>query len=254
MIQNLLGRRRGTVGAAALALVLAVVGILALVAGTRGGDGPPQPLEVAQAAPTSSTPAPASSAASSSAADASGAKRISPNTGKAKAAESAAPGTAPRSRIGQFLPASVPTRLEIPSIGVRSANFVDLHVAADGTLEVPGSADEVGFYSGGPTPGQLGPAVLGAHVDSTRGPGVFYNLGAVKPGAKIHITREDKSKITFVVDDVAVHPKNRFPTEKVYRGSFTRSEIRLVTCGGPFDPVKHYLSNVVVFGHLADAG
>ena len=50
---------------------------------------------------------------------------------------------------------------------------------------------------------------------------------------------------------VAVYPKDDFPTEAVYYGSFDRAEIRLVTCGGTFDRVKHYLDNVVVFGHLA---
>ena len=124
-------------------------------------------------------------------------------------------------------------------------------MAKDGTLAVPGSADEVGFYTGGPTPGQFGPAVLGAHVDSKKGPGIFYNLGSVKPGDKILVTREDKTRVTFVVDKVEVHPKNKFPTEAVYRSSFDKAEIRLVTCGGPFDRDKGYLDNVVVFGHLA---
>ena len=143
--------------------------------------------------------------------------------------------------------------LDIPSIGVRSKRFVDLQVAKDGTLEVPGEADEVGIYTGGPTPGQLGPAVLGAHVDSTEGPGIFYNLGSVKPGAKVHITRQDGIVTTFVVDRVAVYPKDNFPTEQIYHSDFTKSEIRLVTCGGTFDRVKHYLDNVVVFGHLVKA-
>jgi len=157
----------------------------------------------------------------------------------------------PEPDFGPFLPASAPSVLDIPSIRVRSARFVDLKVASDGTLEVPGTADEVGFYTGGPAPGQLGPAVLGAHVDSSKGPGIFYRLGEVKPGAKVHITREDGIVATFVVDKVTVYPKDRFPTEQVYRGDFTSSEIRLVTCGGTFDRVKHYLDNVVVFGQLA---
>jgi len=131
-----------------------------------------------------------------------------------------------------------------------STSFVDLGVAADGTITVPGSADEVGFYTGGPTPGQLGPAVMAAHVDSKQGPGIFYKLGTVKGGDVIKVARADGSTTTFRVDKVATYPKDQFPTEEVYRGDFTRSEIRLVTCGGPFDKVKHYLDNVVVFAHL----
>ena len=229
------GGRRSPLVAAAATAVLAVVGVLTLVLGFQGRGGPPQPVAaqpVLTAGPTAG--------AATTAADPS----PTPST-----TSSAASSRAPRSRIETFLPASSPVSLEIPSVGIRSKNFVDLEVAEDGTLDVPGSADEVGSYVDGPTPGQLGPAVLGAHVDSRKGPGVFYRLGAVREGDKIHVGREDGTRVTFVVDEVGVYPKKRFPTERVYYGDFTRPEIRLVTCGGPFDPVEHYLSNVVVFGH-----
>lgn len=234
------GGRRGTHAAAAVTVALLLVGVLALVLGFRGSDGPPQPVAVA-AAPSSTSTKKAEPIASATP------DRHDPSR---PAAQTSAATKSPGPRIGKFLPASAPVALEIPSIDVESSNFVDLQVGENGTIDVPGSADEVGFYAGGPTPGQIGPAVLGAHVDSTKGPGVFYNLGAVKPGAKIHITRQDKTRTTFVVDRVALYPKDDFPTEAVYHGDFDRAEIRLVTCGGIFDPAKHYLDNVVVFGHL----
>jgi len=176
--------------------------------------------------------------------------RTKPSPGQVATTSTPAENKESQPRLGRSLPASDPVALEIPSIGLKSSNFVDLEVGKDGTLEVPGSAEEVGFYTGGPTPGQLGPAVLGAHVDSEKGPGIFYSLGAVKPGAKIHIAREDGSRVTFVVRKVAVYPKDDFPTEAVYGGDVVGAEIRLVTCGGTFDRIKHYLDNVVVFGHL----
>ncbi|HEU4330299.1 MAG TPA: class F sortase [Lapillicoccus sp.] len=227
--------RRGTLAAAAAA-VLAVVGVLALVFGLRGQQGPPPP----DAAPTSSA----------TSAEAGPAVTTAPTTTPAGTPTATPSDPNVGSRIGPFLPGSAPTRLDIPSIGVSSTRFVDLGIAADGTITVPGSADEVGFYTDGPTPGQLGPAVLAAHVDSKQGPGIFYRLGAVKPGDVVKVGRADGSTTTFRVDKVASYPKDRFPTEEVYRGDFTRAEIRLVTCGGPFDAVKHYLDNVVVFGHL----
>lgn len=230
------GGRRGTVVAAAVTVALVLVGVVTLVLGLRGTDGPPQPV-LADPVTSSASAAPSTTA------------RPAP---KPAASTSGSAGTpAPGPRIGRFLPASAPKVLDIPSVGIHSSDFVGLRVAKDGTLDVPGNADEVGLYADGPTPGQLGPAVLGAHVDSTKGPGIFYNLGAVKKGAKIHVTRQDRSRATFTVDKVGVYPKDDFPTEDVYYGDFTRSEIRLVTCGGTFDPVKHYLGNVVVFGHLA---
>jgi sortase (surface protein transpeptidase) len=234
--------RRGTLGAAAVTVILILVGVTALVLGVRGTGGPPQPVAAAPRVTATQAEAPPSATPS-----------VRPSavvTEKPRAPQKPRAAEGPPVRFGKFLPASAPVSLEIPSIDLSSSNFVDLEVAKDGTLEVPGDADEVGLYENGPTPGQLGPAVLGAHVDSTKGPGVFYRLGAVKPGAKIHVTRQDKSRATFVVDKVKTYPKDDFPTEEVYYGDFDRSEIRLVTCGGPFDPVKHYLDNTIVFGHL----
>lgn len=138
----------------------------------------------------------------------------------------------------------------MPAIGVHSSALVGLQIGADGALTPPATAQQVGWYTGGPTPGELGPAVMGAHVDSTAGPGVFYRLGATRVGEQFTVTREDGTVLTFQVDQVTTYPKDRFPTEVVYRGAFDRAEIRLITCGGTFDPVRHYLDNVVVFGHL----
>lgn len=233
------GGRRGRTYATAATAVLVVGGILLLVLGLRGQSGAPQP------------PAAAPAASSGASAPLIPSGTASPSTTTPDASVTTpAPDAAPQVKTAQFLGASAPTGIDIPSIGVHSTHFVDLGIAADGTITVPGSADEVGFYTGGPTPGQLGPAVLAAHVDSKRGPGIFYRLGAVKPGDHVTVTRNDGSKTTFVVDKVASYPKDQFPTEAVYRGDFTQSEIRLVTCGGTFDKVKHYLNNIVVFAHL----
>jgi hypothetical protein len=249
-VQEAGGGRRGRYAAAATAVLL-VIGVLALVLGLRGQAGPPQPGAAAPATSTSSsTPTTPSTTPTATGSTASPTSTSAPTqTAQTMPAAPAAPAP-PGKQIGQFVGASAPTGIEIPSIGVTSTNFVDLVIGGDGAITVPGSADEVGIYSGGPTPGQLGPAVIGAHVDSTKGPGIFYRLGSVKPGDTVKISRADGSTTTFVVDKVASYPKDQFPTEEVYRGDFDKSEIRLVTCGGTFDKVKHYLDNVVVFGHL----
>ena len=192
------GGRRGVLAAAATA-VLAVVGVLALVLGLRGSGRPPQPSAAAPPSITTSAPA-----------------TVAPTTapGPTTSPAPTTPDPPATNRIGPFLPASTPNRIEIPSIGVASTSFVDLGIAADGSITVPGSADEVGFYTGGPTPGQLGPAVLAAHVDSKQGPGIFYRLGAVKVGDVVKVGRADGSTTTFRVDKVATYPKDRFSTRR----------------------------------------
>jgi hypothetical protein len=55
----------------------------------------------------------------------------------------------------------------------------------------------------------------------------------------------------FVVDEVRVVPKDDFPTLDVY-GNTSGPELRLITCGGPFDSAAgSYVDNVVVFARLA---
>jgi len=145
------------------------------------------------------------------------------------------------------LSASVPTRITIPSLGV-NATFVPLGLNADGTIAVPTDVTHVGFYSLGPTPGQIGPAILLGHVDSAaNGPGVFFKLGAAKVGDTIRIDRSDGKAVTFAVYAVREYPKDKFPTTTVY-GNTADPQLRLITCGGGFDRASgHYLSNIVAF-------
>ncbi|GAA2739987.1 hypothetical protein GCM10009868_00320 [Terrabacter aerolatus] len=237
----------GVAAALAATAVLVVVGIVALVLGLRGAPatGAPQP---AAAAGSSSSTAP-SSPGSSASASASPGQGGTPATPAPKTS-----GSSDGSGIGDFLEASEPTSLEIPSIGVRSSHFVQLSIQPNGTISVPGTAQEVGLYDAGPTPGQLGPSVLAAHVDTPSGvPGIFHELRRVKVGDVVKVSRQDGSRLTFTVDRVQAFKKTQFPTELVYRGDFTKAEIRLVTCGGPTDSRNEYRDNVVVFGHLTSA-
>lgn len=151
------------------------------------------------------------------------------------------------------LVASAPKDITIPSIDVTSpVNAVGLN--ADRTLEVPAPGplyDQAAWYRGSVTPGELGPSVIIGHVDSAKnGPSVFYRLGALRPGAAFTVTRADGAVLTFRVDSVRTYTKNAFPTQTVYGGT-TRPEIRLITCGGPFDSTAgSYRNNTIVFAHL----
>jgi sortase (surface protein transpeptidase) len=142
--------------------------------------------------------------------------------------------------------------MAIPSIGVRS-DLLRLGVNGDGTVEVPPLApdDQAGWYQRGPAPGAVGPAVVLGHVDSAEwGPGVFFDLGALRPGDEITVTREDGSAAVFAVDRVERHRKDDFPTIEVY-GNTDDAQLRLITCGGAFDPdARSYEDNVVAFASL----
>jgi LPXTG-site transpeptidase (sortase) family protein len=151
-------------------------------------------------------------------------------------------------------PAALPASVSIPAIGVQS-ELITLGLNADGTLAVPGPGpdyDKAAWFDGSPRPGDIGPAVIEGHVDSAaNGPSVFYRLGGVEVGDRVDVTRADASVVTFVVDEVRVVPKDDFPTVDVY-GNTDGPELRLITCGGPFDSAAgSYEDNVVVFASLA---
>jgi sortase (surface protein transpeptidase) len=143
-------------------------------------------------------------------------------------------------------PAAGPLRLTVPALGVDAEALV-LGTAADGTLEVPGSAQGVGWYAGSAVPGDVGPAVFAGHVDLDGQPGVFSALGALDPGQEVLVQRPDGETVRFVVSRVEQHAKDAFPTAGVY-GPTDTAELRLVTCGGAFDRRRgSYRDNVVVF-------
>lgn len=147
----------------------------------------------------------------------------------------------------QFVPR--PTGLVIPAIGVRT-KLVRLGLMATGALQVPSSIGEAGWYTGSPRPGAIGSAVIAGHIDSVSGPGVFFRLRAMRPGELIYVERRHGPVAVFKVTSVRRFLKVRFPAAAVY-GPVPTAQLRLITCGGTFDPATgHYLSNVVVFAVL----
>jgi len=147
------------------------------------------------------------------------------------------------------MPASAPLRLQIPAIGVDS-ELMDLGLQADRTLEVPPSGFPAGWYTGAPTPGELGPAIIAGHVDWAGQPGVFFDLRDLASGDEILVTRQDGSTARFRVTQVERFGKDEFPTEAVY-GDLDHAGLRLITCGGDFDrQARSYVDNLVVFAEL----
>jgi sortase (surface protein transpeptidase) len=139
-----------------------------------------------------------------------------------------------------------PVRLRIPAIGVDTP-LVRLGRAADHTIAVPSDYHTAGWFDEGPRPGQPGPAVILGHVDSKAGPGVFFALGRLTPGAEVSVDRADGSAVRFRVQRTMRVPKTEFPTDLVYAPTLEAS-LRLVTCGGGFDHAKgSYLDNVIVY-------
>lgn len=139
--------------------------------------------------------------------------------------------------------------MRIPAIGVAAA-VGSMGLNQDRTVEVPTRPLEAGWYRGGPTPGQLGSAVILGHVDSKTGPAVFYRLRQLHKGDRVDVTLANGGVAHFAIDRVTTYPNAKFPATKVY-GSHGVSSLQLVTCGGAYDHVaKAYTANVVAYSSL----
>ncbi|HRO31035.1 MULTISPECIES: class F sortase [Micrococcaceae] len=139
-----------------------------------------------------------------------------------------------------------PAGLEIPAIGLRTG-LIGVQVQDDGTLGVPDSGEDVGWYSPDEDPAGGHPTVFVAHVDTPAGPAVFGRLPELRPGHEVRVTDAGGDARVYRVDRVEDHPVDDFPTLEVY-GAVAGDEIRLITCTGVFDTGRdQYLENRVVY-------
>jgi Sortase domain len=151
----------------------------------------------------------------------------------------------PVTRAPPAVPRRQPARVLIPAIGVDAAVTPEGTDSA-GALQMPSlsAPNLTAWWDGGAAPGQDGPAVIAGHVDNASGPLVFWNLRLLRPGDRVET---EPGNLVFTVTSVTQVSKSAFPTAQVY-GPVQDPQLRLITCGGSFDPATgHYLDNVIVY-------
>jgi hypothetical protein len=154
--------------------------------------------------------------------------------------------TVPTAKAPAKIPVDGPTDVRIPAISV-DTSLEAISLDPSGALAAPAYTD-AGWYADGTDPGDVGPAVIAGHYDGVTkdSQSVFYHLADLKPGDRIDVKRGG-AWLTFIVDSVQTFPKSGFPSALVY-GPTPDAELRLITCGGPFDAGSaSYVDNVVVF-------
>lgn len=158
---------------------------------------------------------------------------------------SAAVQAAPAPRNATLPPAEKPASLTIPSIDLRSP-IIPVGVNAKGEMDVPdGSTNNVGWYKGGPKPGQPGTAVLDAHVFAA-----FEDLRHVKVGDEIIVQTESGARLKFVVERSMVYKLSELTPHMLFGGDGER-KLNLITCAG--SPVGDtYSHRLVVYTRFVE--
>lgn len=161
------------------------------------------------------------------------------------------PAKVPSARAGTLGPGQVasfiPLELVLPN--GNSAPIQAADTAADGSLLIPENPRVVGYWSGGAKPGEpFGSLVIAGHVDSAKyGVGVLFGLKGVKNDEVIEVRNGKQHQRYRVTGTKTVAQQSLATDNRTIFDQTTPARLIVITCGGPFDPVKHrYQDNVII--------
>jgi sortase (surface protein transpeptidase) len=138
-----------------------------------------------------------------------------------------------------------PVRLIIPSIGL-NAPVESVGINEKGEMDVPdGSSTEVGWYKYGTIPGNVGSAVIDAHVYAA-----FDDLRYLKVGSEVYVENTDGKRLKFVVNDSRVYQLGELTSGMLF-GKRDARRLNLITCAGePTADGSTYTHRLVVYTTL----
>ncbi|MEH7441190.1 class F sortase [Bacillus sp. JJ1122] len=151
--------------------------------------------------------------------------------------------------ISESIKSIDPYRLQIPSIDVDTL-IENVGLLDNGQMGVPESFETVGWYERGPKPGERGNAVLAGHVDSKKGPAVFFYLKKLKEGDEVIISDKRGKSLTYKVKGVKSYPTELSPVNEIFDYSY-QSNLNLITCTGIYDRTTgNHSERLVVYTSL----
>jgi sortase (surface protein transpeptidase) len=147
-----------------------------------------------------------------------------------------------------------PQTFEIPKIGV-SAPVVAVKTSPDGALGSPDRPDVVGWFVGGPRPGDPGNALITGHRDFANNghpvTAVFWDLGKLGPGDQIVVTTDRGESLPFQVESTNLYDRANAPVDQILGYQIGRV-VTIISCEGTFIPAERdYTERRIVRARLA---
>lgn len=145
----------------------------------------------------------------------------------------------------------LPLRLTIPAINIDAA-IGYAGVAADGTMEISQSQDDVAWFEPGTRPGDKGSAVIAGHYGSVNGKySVFSNLSKLKQGDTLQIRDHKNNTATFIVRESRIYDPKADATD-VFNSNDDKAHLNLITCEGSWNnAAETYSKRRVIFADRA---
>ena len=132
-----------------------------------------------------------------------------------------------------------PSRLLIPAIGVNAP--VERVGIANNDMATPPQSPwtDVGWYSIGTRPGEMGSAVIDGHLDRPGGyPAVFWNLRNLQAGSIVMVKETSGKLLHFRITRIASYPPAAAPLQEIF-GNTAGTYLNLITCAGDWIPSEH---------------
>lgn len=127
---------------------------------------------------------------------------------------------------------NIPRYIDIPKLNTH-ARVLSQGVSKNGQLQVPWNIYDTGWYNASSQPGQNGAMLIDGHSGIGGMKGVFYDLGTLKAGDPITVTRGDGQKFTYAVVTVqTVNVKDANMAGMLVSADTARPGLNLITCAG----------------------
>jgi sortase (surface protein transpeptidase) len=171
---------------------------------------------------------------------------LPPDTGTVTPAQTAAV-TAEPAELPAAPKPSYPVTLLIPSLSL-SNHVIPLGTNAKGEMDVPdGDSGNVGWYQDGTIPGEVGSAVLDAHVFAA-----FAKLKKLKIGSSVYVVTDTGSKLHFVVSEIKTYALADVPADLLFNRA-DGARLNLITCAGTLSRDRTtYSHRLVVYTKLVN--
>ncbi len=136
------------------------------------------------------------------------------------------PTPAPLPIKNKVMPRDYPVAISLPSLN--QTNKVEkVGVNSKGEMEVPdGTTQNVGWWQDGTVPGEVGSAVIDAHVYAA-----FQNLRYLKIGAAVYVTMASGKMLHFAVEDSRLSLLSQVPLDFLFNRADTQ-RLNFITCAG----------------------
>lgn len=142
-----------------------------------------------------------------------------------------------------------PKYIRLPSIG--AGGYIQaVGMDQNNQVAVPTNIHLAGWFVKTVTPGDLGLSIIDGHLDGYRRPGIFDDLGGLKPGDKFEVDLANGATRVFSVVTVQKVPLAQAATALFNQSAGISHELNLITCGGSFTAAVGYDMRVIVIAKL----